>query len=176
MVGRTIANIDLILSSWQGLQGEDFSALLWPCVNPVGHRSTFVAEAVHRPPLLRSSTRYSRHRAPETLLSDNEQCVTNNAVAQGVDEHVELTMSGRFEAMEALLAVVIFGIDAIEKQRMKMYVKIQRRAEALDKRHRTCLCIRLGVARFLNKVSGKSALADTQDLAHQLWMASQQEP
>ncbi len=117
----------------------------------------------------------------------------SNAVAQGVDERVELTVSGRFDAMEALLAEVIFSIDSIEKQHVKMYIKIQRRAEALDKRHRTCLCSRLGVAGFdvhgrtnavgawmrrngLNKVSGKRAVDDTQDLAHQLWMASQQEP
>lgn len=67
-------------------------------------------------------------------------------MAQGVDERVEPTVSGRFDAMEALLAVVIFGIDAIEKQRVKMDIKIQCRAEALDKRHRICLYSRLGVA------------------------------
>lgn len=33
------------------------------------------AESVHRPPLVRSSTRYSRHRAPADLaFVDNEQC------------------------------------------------------------------------------------------------------
>ncbi|RLP55162.1 MAG: hypothetical protein D6160_08010 [Ketobacter sp.] len=33
-----------------------------------------------------------------------------------MDERVELTVSGRFDAMETLLAVVIFDINAIKKQ------------------------------------------------------------
>ncbi len=55
------------------------------------------------------------------ILSQSEDLASllgagSNAVAQGVDESLQLIVSRRFDAMETLLAVVILGIDAIEKQ------------------------------------------------------------
>jgi hypothetical protein len=40
MVGHATASIGLILSSWQGLQGEDLVPLLWPGGNAIGHRGS----------------------------------------------------------------------------------------------------------------------------------------
>ena len=41
-----------------------------------------------------------------------------------MSEGIQLVVSGRFDAVEALLAVVIFGIDAIEKQHVVVDIEI----------------------------------------------------
>ncbi|BEE00811.1 hypothetical protein VAWG001_24250 [Aeromonas dhakensis] len=39
----------------------------------------------------------------------------SDAMAEGVSERIQLIVSGCLDTMEALLAIVIFGIDTIEK-------------------------------------------------------------
>ena len=41
-------------------------------------------------------------------------------------------MSRRFDAMEALLAVAMFGIDTLEKEHVLMDIEIERGAKTLD--------------------------------------------
>ena len=56
-------------------------------------------------------------------------------MAEGMDERIQLIVGRRFSAMEALLTVAIVGVDAIEEQYMKVDVKVQRGAKALDQGH-----------------------------------------
>ena len=85
-------------------------------------------ESAHRPPPLPESTRYSRHRALIHLAFPGSE----NAVAEGVDEHIQLVVSRRFDAMEALLTAAMFGIGTLEKEIVVMNIEIQGGAKTLD--------------------------------------------
>jgi len=71
-------------------------------------------------------------------------------VAEGVNEPIEVLLSGCLDPMEALLAIGIFGVDAIKKQHVKMNIEIERRTKALDQRHSTGLRGSLGETGLLD--------------------------
>ena len=45
-------------------------------------------------------------------------------MTEGVNERIQLIVSGCFDAVETLLALVIFGIDTIEKQHVVVDIEI----------------------------------------------------
>ncbi|KZZ18694.1 hypothetical protein A3749_21915 [Oleiphilus sp. HI0078] len=74
------------------------------------------------------------------------------AVAKGVNEGIQLIVGRRFDPMEALFTMAVFGVNPVEKQHVVVYIQIQRGAKALDERYRSTLCRSLGKTRFLNQM------------------------
>ena len=56
-------------------------------------------------------------------------------MTEGVAERIQLIVSRRFDPMDALLTVAIFGIDTIENKYVVMDTEIQRGAKAMDQCH-----------------------------------------
>ncbi len=49
-----------------------------------------------------------------------------------MNEGIQLIMSRRFDSMEALFTMIVFGVNTVEKQHVVVYIQVQRGTKSLD--------------------------------------------
>lgn len=86
----------------------------------------------------------------------------------------ELLTGRRLHPLEPGTSIGIVDIHAIQEQHVKVDVRIQRTAEALDEGDRTRTDRRVGMSRFLDQVRGNDAVDDPQHLSHDRRSAGEQ--
>jgi hypothetical protein len=67
-------------------------------------------------------------------------------------------------------------VGTVEEQHVEVNVQVERRAEALDQRHRACFARRACEARFPQDVTGDLSVHDPKDLRERLGIRREQEP